>query len=143
MELHELQPKHTPKDKKRVGRGGKRGTYSGRGIKGQRAHAGGRLPSPKRQFISRFPKLRGTKFPRRVSSAVPVNVGDLERLFPDETVLTRDSFVHAGIIGKRRTERVKILGGGEVSTAYTITGVPVSASAKEKIEKAGGSVADV
>lgn len=62
MQLHELKPKHKRKKRKRVGRGGKRGTYSGRGIKGQKARAGRRLKPVIRELIKRYPKLRGYKF---------------------------------------------------------------------------------
>lgn len=59
MQLHELQPKHKLKKQKRIGRGGKRGTYSGRGIKGQKSRAGRKLKPAIREFIKRYPKLRG------------------------------------------------------------------------------------
>ncbi len=139
MELHNIRPNKKSAQRKRVGRGGKRGTYSGRGIKGQRAHSGGRLPSPQRLFISRFPKLRGVKFRSKNPSALAVNVGDLERLFPEENIIKKESFIAVGLI-RGKSGSVKILGDGEVSKSYTIEDVPVSAAAREKIEKAGGKI---
>ena len=68
MQLHELKPIHKLKRKKRIGRGGKRGTYSGRGIKGQKARAGRRLKPVIRDLIKRYPKLRGYKFKSKVKS---------------------------------------------------------------------------
>jgi large subunit ribosomal protein L15 len=65
MQLHELKPRHKLKKKKRVGRGGKRGTYSGRGQKGQLARAGRKLKPIVREIIKRYPKLRGYKFKAR------------------------------------------------------------------------------
>ena len=62
MQLHELKPIHKKKQPKRVGRGGKKGTYSGRGMKGQKSRAGRRLPPVIREMIKRYPKLRGYKF---------------------------------------------------------------------------------
>ncbi|OIO49751.1 MAG: hypothetical protein AUJ39_00315 [Parcubacteria group bacterium CG1_02_42_13] len=59
MQLHELAPIHINKGKKRIGRGGKRGTYSGRGTKGQKARAGHRIRPAERDLIQRLPKLRG------------------------------------------------------------------------------------
>lgn len=59
MQLHTLQPLHALKDKKRIGRGGKRGTYSGRGQKGQRSRAGRKIRPALRDLIQRLPKLRG------------------------------------------------------------------------------------
>lgn len=65
MQLHELRPLHRGKKRKRVGRGGKRGTYSGRGQKGQKSRAGRRLKPVIREIIKRYPKLRGYKFKAR------------------------------------------------------------------------------
>ena len=60
MQLHQLQPIHKLKDKKRIGRGGKRGSYSGRGIKGQKSRAGAKLYRPgRKELLIRIPKLRG------------------------------------------------------------------------------------
>jgi len=61
MQLHELNPEHKNKTKKRIGRGGKRGTYSGRGMKGQNARAGRKLRPAIRDLIQQLPKLRGSK----------------------------------------------------------------------------------
>lgn len=61
MQLHELQPIHQSKSKKRIGRGGKRGTYSGKGIKGQKSRAGRKIRPAIRDLIQRTPKLRGSK----------------------------------------------------------------------------------
>jgi len=61
MQLHELQPTFPNKDRKRIGRGGKRGTTSGRGQKGQSSRAGHRIRPAERDFIQRLPKLRGVK----------------------------------------------------------------------------------
>ena len=55
MQLHELKPKHKRKKGKRIGRGGKRGTYSGRGVKGQMTRAGRKMVPPIRQLIKKYP----------------------------------------------------------------------------------------
>jgi large subunit ribosomal protein L15 len=62
MQLHEIKPIYKIKKKKRIGRGGKRGTYSGKGIKGQKSRAGTRFEPIIRGLIKRYPKLRGYKF---------------------------------------------------------------------------------
>lgn len=62
MQIHQLKPIHKIKKKKRVGRGGKRGTYSGRGLKGQKSRAGRKMQPAIREFIKKFPKLRGYRF---------------------------------------------------------------------------------
>lgn len=61
MQLHEVVPIHKNKSKKRIGRGGKRGTYSGRGMKGQKSRAGHKIRPAIRDLIQRTPKLRGAK----------------------------------------------------------------------------------
>lgn len=62
MQLHELKPIHKKKRSKRIGRGGKKGTYAGRGVKGQKSRAGRRLKPLVRELIKRYPKLRGYRF---------------------------------------------------------------------------------
>jgi ribosomal protein L15 len=59
MQLYQLKPIHPRISQKRVGRGGKRGTFSGKGTKGQHARAGHRIRPAERDFIQRLPKLRG------------------------------------------------------------------------------------
>ena len=59
MQLHELKPIHKNKESKKIGRGGKRGTYSGKGMKGQRSRAGARMQPIIRELTKRYPKLRG------------------------------------------------------------------------------------
>lgn len=65
MQLHQIQPSKKIKKKKRVGRGGKRGTYCGRGIKGQKARAGAKIRPQIRNLIKKIPKVRGYKSKRR------------------------------------------------------------------------------
>jgi len=60
MQLHELKPIHSNKQSKRVGRGGKRGTTSGSGTKGQKSRSGHRIRPAIRDLMRRLPKLRGT-----------------------------------------------------------------------------------
>ncbi len=142
MQLHELQPLHKHKKKKRVGRGGKRGTYSGRGMKGLGQRAGGKYPPSIRELIKRYPKLRGTRaMILRVHKAT-FNVDVLESRLEPGTIVTPELLLERKII--RRIEGkapiVKILGRGEVSKSFIIQGCEVSASAKAKIEKAGGTI---
>ncbi|KKU19004.1 MAG: hypothetical protein A2119_02275 [Candidatus Colwellbacteria bacterium GWA2_46_10] len=61
MQLHTLQPTHKSRGKKRIGRGGKRGTYSGKGIKGQSSRAGRKIRPGTRDLIQQIPKLRGSR----------------------------------------------------------------------------------
>ena len=136
MQLHTLPPVHKNKKKKRVGRGGKRGTYSGRGQKGQKSRAGRKLPGGALDVIKSIPKLRGIKNKSIKPKPRAVNISALEAL--EATPITKAVLQKHGIIKKR--EPVKILGTGEIKKAIVIEGIPASKSAKEAIEKAGGSV---
>jgi len=139
MQLHTLNPTVTHVERKRIGRGGKRGTYSGRGQKGQRARAGHKIrPTAERELISRFPKLRGVKNKPKREAPFVINVGALSRL-AKSGIINRTVLAEAGIIKNPRSP-VKILGDGEAKSALTVQGIPASKSAKEKIEKAGGRV---
>ncbi|MBI4122769.1 MAG: 50S ribosomal protein L15 [Parcubacteria group bacterium] len=142
MQLHELRPIHKRKKKKRVGRGGKRGTYAGRGMKGQGARAGGKFPPSIRELIKRYPKLRGTRAKILRTRKATLNVDVLESRFEPGTTVTPELLLERKIIRRMegKTSGVKILGRGEMSKSFTIQGCEVSKSAKAKIEKAGGKI---
>ena len=132
------------KEKKRVGRGQASGTgkTAGRGGKGQKARTGnmnfigfegGQMPVQRR-----LPK-RGFSNPFRVEYAL-LNVGDLESLNLAEVDL--DKLVESGVI-KVKKDGLKILGDGELTKAVSVKAHKFSASAKEKIEKAGGKAEEI
>ena len=85
MQLHELKPIHKKKPRKRVGRGGKRGTYSGRGQKGQKSRAGHRFQPVIRELIKKYPKLRGYRQKLKIKNEklkiAIVNLDILEKKF--------------------------------------------------------------
>ena len=143
--LHNLHPnKGATKAKKRLGRGRGSGTgkTSGKGVKGQKARPGhhgarfafegGQVPMPRR-----IPK-RGFKNPNRVET-FPINVELLEKQFEAGATVDLATLRAKGIIPKL-VERVKILSEGTITKKLSIKVHAVSASAKEKIEKAGGTV---
>ncbi len=146
MQLHELKPIHRPKKTKRVGRGGKRGTYSGRGVKGQRSRAGRKLEPLIRQFIKRYPKLRGYRQKLKSKSeklkTAILNLEILEKKFNSDKIINPKTLFEEKIIHKikGRLPEVKILGRGDITKPLTIEGCRVSKQAKEKIEKAGGTI---
>jgi large subunit ribosomal protein L15 len=144
MQLHQLRPTHPKKQRKRIGRGGKRGTYSGRGIKGQKAHAGRRLEPIIRRWIKRYPKIRGYKFKFKIQNAKCkiVNLDILEKKFKTGERVNPEILLERKIIRriKGRVPKVKILGKGEITKPLTVDSCQVSKSAKEKIEKAGGRI---
>ena len=141
IQMHHLKPAPgANKDRIRVGRGeGSKGKTSGRGTKGSKARyqvrpgfEGGQLP-----LYMRLPKLRGFKNPFKTTYQV-VNITKLVEAFPAGGEVSAEDLAAKGLV--RRNAPVKVLGDGDVTAAYTLKGVKVSASAKAKIEAAGGSV---
>ncbi|QQG45845.1 MAG: uL15 family ribosomal protein [Candidatus Niyogibacteria bacterium] len=142
MQLHHLKPKTRFKNKKRIGRGGKRGTYSGRGIKGQKARAGHRIRPEIRDVLKKIPKLRGYRVKTRPRHTVIVNTLDLEKHFQPGSKVTPQELVKKGLVKKisGRVPEVKLLGSGELTKNLLVAECQISRGAKEKIEKAGGSI---
>lgn len=142
MQIHQLKPKHKKKKKKRVGRGGKKGTYCGRGIKGQKARAGRKMQPIIRQILKKYPKLRGYKFSSLKKETAIVNVEVLDKKFKDEDLITPQVLIEKKIIKKVKGKipLVKILGRGNLSKKLTIQNCFLSETAKSKIEKAGGKI---
>ena len=144
IKLHHLRPAPGAKtDKTRVGRGeGSKGKTAGRGTKGTKARKnvpagfeGGQMP-----IHMRLPKLKGFTNRNRVEYQV-VNVGDIARLFPQGGTIGVDELVAAGAV--RKNQLVKVLGDGDLSVAVNVTADKFTASAKEKIAAAGGSVTEL
>jgi len=151
LNLSNLQPAQPREDRKRVGRGlgSGKGRYAGRGIKGQKSRAGshamgagfegGQMP-----LFMRIPKLRGATSkdampigPFRTYTQ-PVNVGDLD-CFDAGAEVTPEALKAKGLIRSVRKD-VKLLGVGELSKKLTVTVHAASATAREKIEAAGGTL---
>ncbi len=143
MQINNIQRKTKNKKSVSVGRGGKRGKTSGRGTKGQKARAGGKLRPEVRDFIKRVPKLRGYAFNTISKKGISINVGDFEAVFANNDTVTPATLAEKKLISlsKGSKKDVKILGGGELTKKLTVSGCFVSASAKAKIEKAGGTIA--
>lgn len=142
LKVHHLRPApgaHTPKT--RVGRGeASKGKTAGRGTKGTKARyqvpesfEGGQMP-----LHMRLPKLRGFKNPFRVEYQV-VNLDTLASLYPKGGQVTVEDLVAKGAV--RKGHPVKVLGNGDVSVKLDVAVQKVSASAREKILAAGGSIA--
>lgn len=144
MQLHTLKRNTQRKTKQQVGRGSKRGKTSGRGQKGQASRAGRKMRPEIREVIKKLPKLRGRGKNINKSFEVKPAVLNLRDLAHVEanTVLTPKKFVDLKLVEllKGKVPSIKILGTGEITQALTFKKVAVSASAIEKIEKAGGKV---
>jgi len=121
-----------------VGRGGKRGTTSGKGQKGQKSRAGHRIRPAIRDFLMRIPKLRGSKNKPTSSKFVSVNLGTLEKKIK-ESVIDRETLIKYNIV-KGSEKNIIVLGSGDLKRALEIKGLKVSQGAKKKIEEAGGKI---
>ena len=146
MQLHQLKPIHKPKKSRRVGRGGKRGTFSGHGIKGQKSRSGRKFQPIIRELIKRYPKLKGYRRKgksrnQKLRLAI-LNLETLEKKFATEEKVNPKTLIEKSLVYKisGRNPEIKILGKGEIKKALTIEGCLVSKQAKEKIEKAGGTI---
>jgi large subunit ribosomal protein L15 len=152
LNLSNLSPAEPSRGRKRIGRvlGSGKGRYSGRGLKGQKARSGshkmragfegGQMPA-----YMRLPKQRGNTSKDAMpvgpfrTQTVPVNLRDLEERFDDGAEVTPEALVSAGVLKNTRVD-VKILGEGELSKKLTIRVHAISASARGKVEQAGGAV---
>lgn len=142
MQIHELQRKHKNKGKKRVGRGGRKGTYSGKGMKGQSSRAGRKMEPIIRSLIKRYPKLKGYRSFAIENYFAVVNLNVLEKNSKDGEIINPENLIKKGIISKMKgkTPKVKILGTGKLTKKLVLENCKTSKTAKEAIEKAGGSI---
>jgi large subunit ribosomal protein L15 len=144
LKLHDLRPAPGSKTARtRVGRGeGSKGKSAGRGTKGTKARKqvpatfeGGQMP-----IHMRLPKLKGFRNRFRTEYEI-VNVGDINRLFPQGGSIGVDELVAKGAV--RRKSLVKVLGDGELTVKVEVSAHKFSGSAREKITAAGGSVTEL
>jgi large subunit ribosomal protein L15 len=142
LKLHDLRPAPgAHKDKQRLGRGeGSKGKTAGRGTKGTKARyqvkpgfEGGQMP-----LSRRIPKLKGFSNAKFKTEYQIVNLGRLAELYPKGGEVTPENLAANGAV--RGGELVKVLGHGDVSVALRVSAHAVSASARQKIEAAGGTV---
>jgi len=143
MQMHQIQPNHRPRRAKRRGRGGKRGTYSGRGMKGQKSRAGAKIKPQIRERILKFPKKRGVRFKSKKPDYFLVSLADLKKSFPEGGIITPRKLEKKGLIpSSRRARRIKILGALPLKIGYTIKGCQTSKAVAEVITKAGGKITE-
>lgn len=134
------------RSKQRVGRGQSsgRGKQSGKGGKGQTARAGAKVRPAWRDIIKKLPKRRGFGKNRGRTvvgtrrDAVPISLTRIERVYEPGAIISSSTLAEKGLIG-RKSGPVKIVG-GELSKKFSFTGLPMSASARAAVEKAGGSI---
>lgn len=142
LALHNITPPQSSKrQRRRVGRGlASKGSYSGRGVKGQRARSGGRSGlqlKGLRSLMLKIPKQRG--FRGLKDKPEIVNLGQLTNLFAEGSIVTPQELFKKGLV-RRTVAGVKILGNGEINQRLIVKECFVSRSAEEKIKKAGGEI---
>lgn len=142
MQIHQLRSSIKSSKKRKVGRGGKRGTYSGRGIKGQKSRAGSKIKSQVREMILKFPKKRGVSFNSLKKKSLVIQLNNLVKAFPEGGIITFKKLKKADLINMKKGESrsIKILGGKPLSKKYIIKDCLVSEKVKEAVIKAGGKI---
>lgn len=151
MQIHEINKPEWQKEKRSIGRGGKRGTYSGKGNKGQKARSGGSIApgfeGRDTTMVSRAPKISGFSSPKLRN--IVLDFSTIEKNFNEGEEVSYKSLIEKKIVrlNKRsrtkRKARVKILGNGKLTKKLTFSGLLMSKSAKEIVEKTGGSVIEM
>lgn len=145
MQINDLKRKTENKRSIKIGRGGKRGKTGGRGTKGQRSRSGRKLRPELRDIIKKLPKLRGRGKNSNLSiqtKPVVINLSHIEANFANGEKVSPATLAAKGVVTyhKGKKQVVKILQTGTLTKKVMVSSCLVSASAKEAIEKAGGSV---
>ena len=138
------QIKFRLKKAKRIGRGGKKGNYSGRGMKGQKSRAGRKIRPALRDIILRLPQLRGKGFKSKSKIEYVVNLKDIDKKFEEGEIVNIESLINKKLIKVRKSDKkkiVKILGDGELTKKLIFSSELIfSKKAKEKILKSGSEI---
>ncbi|MBU3918779.1 uL15 family ribosomal protein [Patescibacteria group bacterium] len=142
MQLHQIKSDNKRQTKKRIGRGGKRGTFCGRGNKGQLSRAGRRMQPAIREYIKRYPKLRGYKFNTKDKNIVITNISEINKKFDNGELVSPQTLIKKKIISKIKGKipQVKILGDGKIEKKVIVKDCVLSKVAEDKIKKAGGEI---
>ena len=145
MQLHNIKPSHKLKRRRRIARGGKRGGYSGRGIKGQKSRAGAGIRPAVRDLMMKLPKARGRAkhaFKSLYEKPAIFNLADINKRFKEGEIVSHKTLGlgRAPHNNKLYAGRVKILGDGEITKKLVFADVLMSKSARDKIIKAGGTI---
>lgn len=145
MRLHNIKPINRSRKSRRIARGGKRGGYSGRGIKGQKSRAGAKIRPAIRDLMMKFPKQRGRakhSFKSLFSKPVILNLEIIEKKFKADDIVNPAILSEKNIISKKSgyLPEIKILSRGKISKKLTFQNVLLSKSARDKIEKSGGVI---
>ena len=143
MQIHQIS-KGKNKDRKRIGRGGKRGTFSGRGCKGQKARSGAKVDplfeGGRSSLVERLKKLRGFKSPHAKKNTI--NLSDLDKCYNNSETVDTESLLKFGLVSRKNVKNgIKIIGNKKFTKVVMVDEkIFLSKSARELIEKAGGKI---
>ncbi|PIR41196.1 MAG: 50S ribosomal protein L15 [Candidatus Yanofskybacteria bacterium CG10_big_fil_rev_8_21_14_0_10_46_23] len=152
MQTHELKPKTKRQSQKRVGRGGKRGTYSGRGQKGQKSRSGsGQSPDfrggnaplwkvfPKQRGATKKTEIKKRTFRFKQTEPKVINLNRISNIFKENDEISIKSLREKGVISAK-IKAVKILNYGTLTKKLIFEGLAISKSAQAVIIKQGGTI---
>ncbi len=140
MQIHQLEPKQKVKPRKRVGRGGRKGTYSGRGMKGQKSRSGNNKQPLIRELIKKYPKLRGYRIKSKDKKSQEVNLGLINNNFEVGASVTPRTLLAKDLIGTIEKKGIKILSQGSLTKKLSFKGLTFSKKAEEKIKQSGSKI---
>ncbi|MCL5411984.1 MAG: 50S ribosomal protein L15 [Patescibacteria group bacterium] len=139
-EMKKLRSFHKPAKVIGRGHGSGKGKTSGRGIKGQKAREKVAASFQISTLVRRLPQRRGVGNPPKLIRPVEISLATLDKNFKDKEVVDTESLIKKGLVKATRAKAgAKVLGTGEIHISLTVK-LPVTKSAKQKIEKAGGQV---
>ena len=142
MQLHELKQKTKMRTSRRIGRGGKRGTTSGRGTKGQKARAGAKIRPALRDIIKKLPKQRGYRFHSFRPQPAVVSLAAIAEKFSSGETVDPAALLSRALIRriKGSTPAVKVLGNAPVKKKLSFRNLALSKSARARVIAAGGKI---
>ncbi len=142
MELHNLKPKTYRRMSRRIGRGGKRGTTSGRGTKGQKSRSGHKIRPAVRDLMMKIPKSRGFRFKSLNKDFSVIGLSVIENNFNAGEKVTPRILAAKGIVFSKKGSKpkIKVLGEGTITKKVILEGLAVSKSAADKIIALGGEI---
>jgi|YelNatPaOPRAMG01_1025707.scaffolds.fasta_scaffold00776_28 large subunit ribosomal protein L15 len=142
MQIHQLKSQYQFKKAKRVGRGGKRGTYSGRGLKGQKSRAGHKIKPQIRELILKIPKKRGVGFKKITIKPVAVSLAQINKSFQSGSQITPRLLIRRGLVKTKKGQMppIKIIGSLRLNKKFFIRGCLISEKARLAILESGGKI---
>ncbi len=142
MQLNQIKSKQPRPTKKRIGRGGKKGTYSGRGVKGQKSRSGANFEPSIRPFIKRYPKRKGIGFRHSRPETVALQLEEVAKKFSAGEIINPQALEEKGLLSfpSGKKVEVKILSSGQLKKELIFESCQFSKAARGKVEKAGGRI---